>query len=351
MRLHAIKGDVQTHLNTRYYELQQVVADTTDDPFAPVTEEIRARQKQVDAETATLEQLKSVAKLEKAPGAETCGEAEKWLVARILNYYDDHFAGSDGKLDPTVRALFLCETGFKQRGDVAYPIDTSSAFWPDELRLIKSQARIVDAKFLLKQHGKVSYLDTLETMEADIKTSGFTGILLECKQNQLEQHAKRIGKIMRIRAVEPSGNHSLSDALFALSLYSAKKDLVGVEGDEKATAAANLCNEVCDVLLSRTTDLHSKKQSLVALTSSKRYQCLKTSRTVGRQFLNQLWGKALFFLAAVKWVITGSYHWRTDGASKRKNLEIAVANNSFSVMETIQTNKQPVGVNALAAAA
>lgn len=209
---------------------------------------------------------------------------------------------------------------------------------------------LVDAKFLLKQHGKVSYLDTLETMEADIKTSGFTGILLECKQNQLEQHAKRIGKIMRIRAVEPSGNHSLSDALFALNLYSDKKDLVGMKGDEKATAA-NLCNEVCDVLLSRTTDLHAKKQSLVALTSSKRYQCLKTSRIVGRQFLNQLWGKALFFLAAVKWVITGSYHWRTDGASKRKNLEIAVANNSFSVIETIQTNKQTVGVNALAAAA
>ena len=260
--------------------------------------------------------------------------AKKFHVARILNYYDKRFAGTDGELDPKVLALFLCETGFQKRGDPGSDLSTELPEALANLDDVKHAARLIDARiakqlsqplndFVTAYASDTKFLSVLEEVRYDIPT--VVGVTRD--------------QLAKLNSEGIKGASDLIWLLDDLRSYATKTDLT----EEKKLAARALLYEQAHHIKAFLDD--PKQENIVktkdALTKSAQhplYRCLTKSRDVGHKASN--W--ALFF-PVFGWAValynrakTGSWAFRSHGGKQRKAIEKATSATCMSCMIACQ---------------
>ena len=275
--------------------------------------------------------------------------AKKFHLARILNYYDDHFAESDGELGPKVRAMFFCETGFQKRGAAESDISTELPEELADLDDVKHAARLIDAHIAKQLSQPLN--DFVTAYASDTKS---LSVLEQVKYGIPAVISDTRGQLEGLKLDGIEGALDLILLLDDLRRYATKKDLT----EEKRLAARALLCEQAHHIKAFLDD--PKKENIVktqeALTKSAQrplYRCLTKSRDVGHKAAN--W--ALFFpvfgwaVALYNRVKKGSWAFRSEGGSQREAMERAASGMCLSFMNVCQRNRlASVAAHAQAAA-
>lgn len=270
---------------------------------------------------------------------------KKFHLARILNYYDDHFAATDGELNPTVRALFLCETGFQQRGEAMDAISTELPKALDDLEQCQLAARMID--HLIR--------DELPQELAQKVRGSANNVVELSKLQEACSSAEYLNKIIgRLNQLETNkGAEQMIAALEGLQAYADKLGLT----DKKAKYARQLMGEWCihlDKMLNTSgVDIQNTQRKLQTSVAKPKYRILTESRSLGHKI-----GNALLFFPVLGWAVagmkklfTGSACFRSAGGSQRKGLErLAKSKDCLSFMQACQ-KQRTTSVEADAAAA